>query len=175
MKLLNLGCGEPWSHAPAPWVNVDVRPEAEPDLLADITALPCAETSIERIYAGHVLEHLAYLDVLPALKHWFTLLVPGGDMLLVGPDADKTRRLVAAGVITAERAASNDGASDDPNPATHSWFTSARQVLPLAWEAGFDARELALEDLGRMMVMKGFPVYDPATPDQYAILCEKSA
>lgn len=167
---LNLGCGDPFCHAPDPWVNVDVRPETQADVLADLLDLPWNAEEAELIYAGHVLEHLPYLSALDALREMHRVLVPGGRLLVVGPDSDKTLRLVAAGVISAERAAQNDGHTDEDNPALHSWFTSARQVLPLCWEAGFEAREVDIT-----AAPPDFPVYDRVTPDQYAVICWKPA
>lgn len=166
---LNVGCGDPFCHAPAPWVNIDVRPNSQPDVMADARDLPYEDGSVELIYAGHVLEHLDLEDVQPTLEHFYRLLELGGVLLMVGPDADKTPRLLAAGTITAERAAQNGDHPDlHDDPGAHHWFSSARAVLPMCWEAGFDARELDIA-----ATPTDFPVYDRVTPDQYAVIAWK--
>lgn len=84
---LNVGCGE--FRAPG-WVNVDRAPHLEPDLVASADQLPHATGSVARIYAGHVLEHLAWPEqVDDALREFHRVLEPGGRLMVVGPDIDR--------------------------------------------------------------------------------------
>lgn len=84
---LNLGCGQ--YHAPAPWVNVDANPITRPDVVADIAHLPWPDHTAERIYCGHVLEHVPPDDVVAVLMELRRLLAPGGELCIVGPDYDR--------------------------------------------------------------------------------------
>lgn len=169
---LNLGAGEgtkpPFSHAPAPWINIDIRSSTRPDVVADIRELPFADQSAGRVYAGHVLEHLPFETVEAALLEILRVLAHGAPLLVVGPDMDKSVPLHAAGRITDERLASNRCHGDDDDPCTHSWDCSARLVMASLEEAGFMAvRELPIED-----TPLEFPVFDRGTPDQMAVLAE---
>lgn len=86
---VNVGCG-PW-RAPDPWINLDVHADdrIRPDVIVDNPARPCAgfaRGSVERIYLGHVLEHVP-VDELPAfLADLRRALTPGGKVGVVGPD-----------------------------------------------------------------------------------------
>ena len=51
-----------------------------------IKGLPVAPETVERLYACHVLEHLAYEDAIRALRNSFTILKPGGVFRLIVPD-----------------------------------------------------------------------------------------
>lgn len=98
------GCG--WS-APAGWRNFDASPTLRFERLpligrlysrngrrfpsnvdyGDIVrGLPLTPGSVDLLYASHVLEHLAYEDMLLALRHSYGLLKPGGVFRLIVPD-----------------------------------------------------------------------------------------
>lgn len=86
---LNVGCG-PW-RAPAPWINLDVVETAtiHPDRIVTDSLRPAADWadgSVDRIYLGHVLEHVP-VDELPAFFVDLTrALTLGGEVCVVGPD-----------------------------------------------------------------------------------------
>ena len=85
---LNVGCG-PWRAEP-PWVNLDVHDGdgVHPDIVVD-AARPCAgwaDQTVERIYLGHVLEHVPVDELAGFLADLRRALVPGGEVCVVGPD-----------------------------------------------------------------------------------------
>jgi predicted SAM-dependent methyltransferase len=82
---LNLGCGR--FHLPG-FVNVDQFEQLEPDLVADVLALPYQPGTVDEIYAGHLLEHLTYDQGQQALAYWRSLLRPGGVIRVTVPDFD---------------------------------------------------------------------------------------
>ena len=83
---LHLGCGP--KKLPG-FINIDIRPEVEPDVIADITALTHIEKeSVDLIYACHVLEHINFWDVRQVLLRWNDILKPGGILRLSVPDMD---------------------------------------------------------------------------------------
>src|SRR5690606_17814756 len=61
---LNVGCGT--HRAPAPWVNIDVvdQGDTRPDVVVPAgTPLPYEAGTVERVYLGHVLEHVPWPNV----------------------------------------------------------------------------------------------------------------
>ncbi len=80
------------------WVNIDIVPD--PRLL--IMRLPGGlrkfhDSSVEYIYASHLLEHLTYPDeVHEFLRHCRRILVPGGAMRLVVPDIARLMQAYSA-------------------------------------------------------------------------------
>lgn len=87
--LLNIGCGE----FPQPgWINIDVHDGdgATPDLVADVLELPFESGTVDRVYMGHLLEHLSYEeDVFRALTEVKRVLIPGGGLGLACPDINR--------------------------------------------------------------------------------------
>lgn len=83
---LHLGCYYRKIHG---YVNVDIRPEVEPDLVEDVFALSSlTEESADVIYACHVLEHTTRDKALLALARWYALLKPHGVLRLAVPDME---------------------------------------------------------------------------------------
>ncbi len=77
---LNLGCG----FAPLPgYVNCDVQPLPEADVVTPVTDLAmfpdgCAvEVRLDAVY-----EHLYHFERPPALREWWRVLAPGGELRL---------------------------------------------------------------------------------------------
>jgi predicted SAM-dependent methyltransferase len=88
MIWLNIGsCDLP---LPKPWINIDnsESPHIQKDLLLDGRKLDehFSEGTVDRIYAGHFLEHLYPQECEEFLAMCFKLLKPGGDLGLVTPD-----------------------------------------------------------------------------------------
>jgi len=81
---LHLGCYQKKIHG---FVNVDIRPEVEPDLVADVFKLPTIKNnSVDLIYACHVLEHATPVQAADALFRWNSILKPNGVLRLAVPD-----------------------------------------------------------------------------------------
>lgn len=80
---LHLGCGHRRIEG---WVNVDIAPSQEVDLVADVLSLPLDDGCADIIYASHLLEHLEQSAVQPALLEWRRVLTPGGVLRLAVPD-----------------------------------------------------------------------------------------
>ncbi len=68
-------------------MNIDKRPEVNPDLLHDISKpLPFKDNSVDEILAKDVLEHLSYGKVEQVLKDWFHVLKPACKIYIQTPD-----------------------------------------------------------------------------------------
>jgi hypothetical protein len=98
------GCG---FHAPEGWLNFDASPTLRFERLLIIgrlynkngarfppnarygnivQGLPVPPGSVDKLYASHVLEHLAHDDAIKAIDNSFSMLKPGGVFRLIVPD-----------------------------------------------------------------------------------------
>ena len=87
MSWVNVGCG-PY-RAPEPWVNLDAHRGhgVDPDILVDDPMQPLdGIDDIERVYLGHVLEHIPWPDVPAFLQHIEASIPSGAEVCIVGPD-----------------------------------------------------------------------------------------
>lgn len=83
---LHLGCGNKILRG---YVNIDSH--GQPDIRADITNLKglVKPSSVEEILAIHVFEHIFVFKAEETLKYWYSLLKPGGKLILEMPDLVK--------------------------------------------------------------------------------------
>lgn len=83
---LNLGCGR--FKLNGGFINIDQLERVKPDLVCDVLNLPYEPGTVDEIYAGHLLEHFAFVDGLKALQYWHFLLKEGGVIRITVPDFD---------------------------------------------------------------------------------------
>ena len=84
-KKLNLGCG----NKPVPgYVNVDLFKGPIVDEIFSLDDIPYTDGTISAIHSEHALEHLPFKRAENAIKEWFRVLAPGGELLLKIPDLD---------------------------------------------------------------------------------------
>lgn len=136
---LNLGCGE---YRAEGWTNVDRRDHdgPRPDIVASILQLPFEDGSAERVYCGHVLEHLDYEQELPtALAEVRRVLADDGELMVVGPDIERARASYPEAIPDIE-----NGAGRWPGDA-HLWIPTEATTLDVLTEAGFTAWPQAIE------------------------------
>lgn len=140
MIRLNVGCGE--FSAPG-WLNIDTwaMPPVKPDVRASALAIPLADASCVAIYAGHVMEHLTLAEVPKALAEFRRVLVPGGKLLIVGPDIERARN-------EKERRDIVEGAQRWPGD-THAWTSRVELMRSIVEEAGWQCRECPIERVPR--------------------------
>lgn len=151
---------------------MDSRPGTKPDVFADIMGLPFAAGSVERAYAGHVLEHIEFDALTEALEEIRRVLRPGAELLVVGPDVEKGRALFESGSypatsVTAEERLKGLGVTHDHggNPALHKWDCSETVVAKALMGVFGAVHIMPIAD-----TPVEFPVWDRYTPDQFAIL-----
>ena len=82
-KNVHLGCGAKYLDG---WINVDILESLKCDIYADLNEIKFPNSSIERVYACHVLEHLKEEEALQLLKKIFAWLKDGGEIYLAVPD-----------------------------------------------------------------------------------------
>jgi predicted SAM-dependent methyltransferase len=71
------------------WTVMNVQPGPHVDYVGDLRDLSrFADTSVDNVYASHVLEHVSQADVLPVLQGVHRILASGGKFLISVPDLD---------------------------------------------------------------------------------------
>lgn len=152
-KIINLGCDR--FKLPG-FINIDINPEVNPDLTLDLNLLDKAfeASSVDFIYAGHVLEHLPYENSLNLLKQCQTILKPFRMMMIVVPDYSKCDDL---DIETAERVIMAHG--------DHKMIFNKDRLFSMIKLAGFrHAYEISnLKEVPYMLVSN---IYDPK-PDPW--------
>lgn len=100
--LLNVGCGPFRADG---WLNVDVirdvtfEPPIDPDMIGSIMdGLPIESGTVKKLYLGHVLEHIAWEKLGPALDECKRLLADDGELMVVGPDVYRAIEQYKTGV-----------------------------------------------------------------------------
>jgi hypothetical protein len=94
---VNLGSGD---FPASGWTNVDHGTPHPHDVTADLTKpLPDGLAWIGQVYAGHVLEHLTPEQVVNLLVDLRGRMVPGGQLMAVGPDVVRARSLHGRGEL----------------------------------------------------------------------------
>lgn len=75
---LNLNIGSGIEHRKG-WVNLDINEDTNPDKVADIRKLPYPDSTVDRIYLHHVLEHISG-DLANVMQELYRVLKPGGSL-----------------------------------------------------------------------------------------------
>ena len=143
---LNIGAGRVRR---AGYLSVDVRPEAQPDILSaawDLRTL--ADGSVGEIYSRHMIEHLDPNDARRTLARWAELLGPGGVLNVIAPDLEFHARQLL-GTATSKfpsqwdhamagfygwREESRGGDRED----AHRWGYTESSLAHVLTEAGFE-------------------------------------
>jgi 2-polyprenyl-3-methyl-5-hydroxy-6-metoxy-1,4-benzoquinol methylase len=149
--VLDVGCGEGWfsealREAGAEPVAVDVAAEAlrraerrVPGLVTRLWAhdepLPLEDASVDAVWAGEVIEHVA--DVAPWLSEVRRALKPGGTLLLSTPHVGRAALLGAA--LSKRRFAERFEPCSD-----HVRYFAPSTLRPLLDDMGFDVVEITL-------------------------------
>ncbi len=92
-KCLNFGCGP--MILPG-WMNIDKFYNHPEVVKADIddSLLLAMEGTCDLIFSSHSLEHVQFHVAKRTLHRWFSLLKPGGKMVLVVPDLENTMKIM---------------------------------------------------------------------------------
>lgn len=72
------------------WVCVDANPSLKPDVVALADKLPMfADGSADAIETCHLFEHLSLAEARGALREWWRILSPGGQLMLELPNLQR--------------------------------------------------------------------------------------
>ncbi len=95
---LNLGSGQ--RKFAAPFVNVDINPKWEPDVVADGASMPMfADGSADMIVLHHTLEHYGCGEKTTMLKECYRILAPGGSLIVCVPEMRELAKAWLRGTI----------------------------------------------------------------------------
>jgi len=85
---LNVGCGGDKKPKEEGWINIDVRKEANPDIIVDIEkcSLPFKDETFDYILAKDVVEHVSWRKTQELLKEFAGVLKKGGKIYIQVPD-----------------------------------------------------------------------------------------
>jgi SAM-dependent methyltransferase len=184
LTLLNVGAGP---HYAAGWWNTDVCETdlIRPDQVVDPgDPFPFEKDTFERIYLGHVLEHVPW-ERLPAwLDDLRRVLRPGGWLMVVGPDTLRTIELYRTGGADLEQlmpviegpGAWLHGQGYEPlrwGSDRHHWNCWEARVVDVLTDAGFDeVTPYGVDRHGRLPESAirdaGWPLVD-GSPRQFAV------
>lgn len=98
-RWLNIGCGPHYADG---FCNIDVHSGDgnHPDVVVPLTnKILVPDGSLDRVYAGHVLEHIPWDNCVEFLRNIRRALKPGGELLVVGPDLRRTLDLWKDGAL----------------------------------------------------------------------------
>jgi predicted SAM-dependent methyltransferase len=138
---VNIGCGEFYADG---WINVDRTKEdggPQPDILASAENLPFEDRSVDFLYAGHVLEHVAISNIPAVLDEFSRVLDSDGTLLIVGPDLDKARKSypeAVYGILHGDCRWEGD---------EHLWESRESTVENLLEDAGWSTQPVAIEEV----------------------------
>jgi len=136
---LNIGCGDHYAEG---WINLDLHDSGpRPDVVGSILELPFPDGSVDRVYCGHVLEHVPLEQMAAALAEVRRVLSDDGVLAVVGPDINLTRRhepTLIDGVT--------HGGCRWPGDE-HRWIASGGITLAYVTAAGFEAHLLPITDM----------------------------
>jgi hypothetical protein len=169
---INLGCGD--RHADG-WVNVDHAgmPHRQ-DVSVDLTGeLPWEPGSIGAVYAGHALEHLTQPHAQDLLARLLPLMVPGGQIMVVGPDLDLAVKMAdPVGRIGPDHMLDDLRFGADRWPGDqHLWLCTGPLVMSMLAVAGWGR----VTDVKIAGVGQRWPVADRGPQWQCAIRAERTA
>lgn len=146
---LNVGSGPHYAEG---WINLDVVPAPEgtkdPDVIASVFSMDhhFPDAVFEKAYVGHVLEHLPWPDVAPALRAIARKVIPGGTIMVVGPcvhRAIETRqpRWLIEAILADPR---------EEGPWSHAWTPTTDLTVQALQDSGLQGvRECPVAQVGK--------------------------
>lgn len=136
---INVGCGV---HLAKGWTNIDVHygDDVYPDITASATDLPFEDSSVDKIYAGHFLEHVDLGEPMKkVLDEFRRVLTIDGEAMFVGPDLTRAEKDWPEMIEAIE---AHEG---DWEGHGHSWDSREETILDFLKEFGWDAVAIPIE------------------------------
>ncbi len=154
----HLNCGSGQRPFGPPFINVDINPRWNPDVVADISSMPMFDDgSADVIVIHHCLEHFQCGEGIGMLKECYRILGKGGSLIVTVPNI---RALVKAWITnrltTQIFMTSIYGAYMGDDADTHKWGFVPETLMEQIAAAGrwtdlrpFDYRPIAGADIAR--------------------------
>jgi predicted SAM-dependent methyltransferase len=132
---LNLGCGHICVEG---YLNVDRRRLPGVDIVAEVDVLPFEAGDVTEIRSAHLIEHFPQEQLRRTLlPYWFGLLRPGGDFIVIAPDAQAMMTNYVAGEYPFEQIREVTFGGQDYDGDFHYNMLTTGSVTKLLEEAGF--------------------------------------
>lgn len=142
---VHLGCGDSYK---AGYLNLDFRITKATDYVCSAVSLPFHDQSVEIIETYHMIEHLSHDEFMKALKEWWRVLIPGGELIIECPNFDGVVKEYLAG--NQERLNSIFGLHRFKGDV-HRWGYNFTRLKKNLEEQGFNAiRESSPQDYHRL-------------------------
>jgi predicted SAM-dependent methyltransferase len=122
---LNVGSGE--HPCPGDWVNLDLRwhgVKVGPRMVyADAFVLPFGPETFDRLYLGHLMEHLWWQDIAAGkCDEFWRVAKPGAEVVVVGPCLHKALELNEPKFILEAIVGGGDSGWLIEGPGSHKWI-----------------------------------------------------
>lgn len=174
MQLLNVGCGPHYVNG---WTNADIY-YRENDCTPDVVVhpekrYPFPDGTFDKIYIGHMLEHVEKNRVEWFLLEMKRIAKTGADVMIVGPDVLKAIERYKQGT---EPLSIVIACLESETPGGHQWNCTGDRVMDLLLECAFsDIRNVEdnIQTFQSSWLDRGtdWPVKQ-FSPWQFAIRCQ---
>jgi SAM-dependent methyltransferase len=138
---LNLGCGQMNLDG---FINIDSYPGAGVDVVCDIRDLKYDPDTVDEVVMFHAIEHFSLDDAAMIIRNIFTILKPGGHLIIEAPDVFKAVKNSPTGDFEAIKGIFGDITElrKGKDGYSHKWgWTGSLMQQELA-SAGFNVSEV---------------------------------
>lgn len=132
---LNIGCGYNYLEG---WLNLDAGPGSAADRLMPAHDLSFEDSSVSKIRAAQLVEHLGFFKTRYFLSECWRALKPGGSLALETPHIEKTFELFLAGDRQVKEAALGWVYGAETRGMNHLYCFPKDLLAELLREAGFE-------------------------------------
>jgi SAM-dependent methyltransferase len=128
---LNCGSGQRPFDKKEGWINIDINPRWNPDILGHWNNLtPIEDNSIDFVVSHHSLEHVGCGEGNGFVSEAWRVLKPGGSLLIFVPDMKKLAEMWLRGELTEQLYMTNVyGAYMGDEADRHAWGFSGDGIL----------------------------------------------
>jgi predicted SAM-dependent methyltransferase len=155
MRLLKLDIGGGRDKRDEDYTSVDIH--GEPDVKAEMWALPFKDGEVDSIWSSHTLEHAPYGKIIETLKEWNRVLRPGGRLIVQVPDFNYVARYWLVGPDRRWAEAMVFGLQSTDGEYHKSAFTAETLEGDLKG-SGFDVKRVELRQTHSQMTLQAVAV-----------------
>lgn len=141
---INLGCGE---KPLKDYINIDMRPLPDVDVVADVHRLPYEESTVYEIYNAHLIEHFREQHLrMILLPYWKSLLQPNGFLRIITPNFEKMLSMLNSGEMTYDNFKRITFGAQDYEGDDHFCIFTPESLKKLLKDMGFGTIEVVVLD-----------------------------
>lgn len=138
---VNIGSGgRPLATPTNEWDDVDVRPDMNPTIVADVRRIPKPNESYDEVWVHSVLEHFQKREIRECLDEWARILKKGGKMTISVPDMKEVAKdlIASASEVTDHNLINLIYGEQDYAENAHKWGFTQKSLTGFLQDAGFD-------------------------------------